>query len=355
MILNEFQNILQTANKKELIEELKILLSAPNEENFVDLQKMSKSLREKNYGNKVFFRGLLEISSFCKQNCHYCGLNCSNHNAVRFRLSEQEILSAVNHGFDLGLRTVVLQGGDDPFFDDTYVAKIVEKIKILHPNMAVTLSLGEKSFESYKTFFNAGADRYLLRHETANEKHYQILHDSKQLLSNRKKCLFWLKEIGFQVGSGFMVDSPFQSEETLADDLIFLRELQPEMVGIGPFIPQKDTMFADFSAPNCKNTLTMLAIVRILLPKSLIPATTALATIDEMARFEALKNSANVLMPNLSPEKHKKDYAIYDNKKAIGFESVQALDKLSQTLKNFALCPDFSRGDHLNFQGGKNE
>ncbi len=318
------------------------------------LRFWADELREKYYGKKVYFRGLIEFSSYCKNNCHYCGLRKNNGDAKRYRLTEKEILDCCRTGHGLGFRTFVLQSGEDMYYTDARLCRIVSKIKERFPDCAVTLSIGERSRDSYKRLFDAGADRYLLRHETADEEHYGKLHPPELSLKNRKQCLYVLKEIGYQVGAGFMVESPYQTFDTLAEDFLFLRELKPHMIGIGPFIPQKDTRFCSCPTPSSGWTLVLLSLIRIMLPKTLLPATTALGTVDPMGRERGLKAGANVVMPNLSPVAYRKDYALYDNKICTGEEAAECLSCLSGRIASAGFIPDFSRGDHVDLQNGKN-
>ena len=302
-------------------------------------------VRRAHYGDRVYLRGLIEISSFCKNNCLYCGLRRENKNAERYRLTKEEILSCCEQGYHLGYRTFVLQGGEDPYFDDDTVCLIVRGIKKSFPDCAVTLSLGEKKKESYHRLFDAGADRYLLRHETADEAHYQKLHPSSMSLENRKRCLFDLKEIGYQVGSGFMVGSPFQTTENLIADLRFLEELSPDMIGIGPFISHHDTPFRDYENGTAELTLRLIAVLRLMFPYALIPSTTALGTIDPMGREKGLKAGANVVMPNLSPVAVRKKYAIYDDKICTGEESAQCRGCLERRIEAAGYRAVTDRGD----------
>lgn len=311
-----------------------------------DLIKAAQMTTEKYYGKKVFFRGLIEVSNYCKNNCYYCGIRRANINIHRYRLSKEEILSCCKEGYELGFRTFVLQGGEDNYYTDKIVVDIIKNIRNDFPDCAITLSLGEKSYGSYKRYFEAGADRYLLRHETATERHYQQLHPKEMLLENRKKSLYSLREIGFQVGAGFMVGSPYQSIENLADDLLFLKDLDPHMVGIGPFIPHMDTVFAREKTGTVDMTLLMIAITRLLLPKSLLPATTALGTIHPHGREKALNVGANVVMPNLSPINVRKDYSLYDNKICTDEEAAECINCISNRIKSVGFIPDFSRGDY---------
>lgn len=287
------------------------------------LTQAAVRLREQYYGKKVYTRGLIEFTNYCKNNCYYCGIRRGNKNAVRYRLTKEEILDCCDNGYALGFRTFVLQGGEDPYFTDERMADIVKSIKEKYPDCALTLSIGERSYESYRLFRDAGADRYLLRHETANDAHYGKLHPQEMSLQVRKQCLYDLKALGFQVGAGFMVGSPGQTLETIAEDLVFLKELNPQMVGIGPFIPHHDTQFAGEPAGSVSLTLFLLSVIRILLPKALLPATTALGTMDPRGREKGLAAGANVVMPNLSPVKNRKQYDLYDNKICTGEEAAE--------------------------------
>jgi len=310
------------------------------------LFEKSRQVALKNFGNAIYTRGLIEFTNHCKNNCYYCGIGNSNTNAERYRLSTEDILSCCKSGHELGFRTFVLQGGEDNFYSDDDVVEIIKKIKSGYPDCAITLSIGERSSESYRRFFNAGADRYLLRHETASEEHYQKLHPQNLSLSNRKQCLYDLKEIGFQVGTGFMVGSPYQTMENLAEDLMFIKEFCPEMIGIGPFIPHKDTIFAAHSAGSLELTLFLIGILRLMLPKALIPATTALGTINPQGRENGILAGANVVMPNLSPVSVRKKYSLYDNKICTGEEAAECRFCLQNRMKKIGYELVVDRGDH---------
>lgn len=288
------------------------------------------SVRREIYGDEVYIRGLIEFTNYCKNDCLYCGIRHGNLKAIRYRLAKEEILSCCKEGYALGFRTFVLQGGEDPYFTDDRICEIVSAIRENFPDCAITLSIGEKSKESYLAYYRAGANRYLLRHETATDSHYQKLHPDTMLLANRKRCLYDLKEIGYQVGAGFMVGSPYQTTEHLMNDLHFLQELQPDMVGIGPFIHHKQTPFGTFPDGDFHLTLRLLAIIRLLLPYVLLPATTALGTIDPTGREAGLKAGANVVMPNLSPVRVRKLYELYENKICTGEEAAQCQACLKQ-------------------------
>lgn len=287
------------------------------------LYNAADAVRRRIYGDEVYIRGLIEFSNYCKNNCYYCGIRAENKNSVRYRLDKSEILECCNEGHRLGFRTFVLQGGEDMFYNDRAICEIVSEIKERFPDCAVTLSIGEKSRESYQAYFDAGADRYLLRHETANNWHYRKLHPESMSPDDRKRCLFDLKEIGYQVGSGFMVGSPYQTTEFIIEDLRFLQELEPDMIGIGPYITHAETPFAAFESGSLKLTLRLISILRLMFPYALIPSTTALGTIHPNGRELGLKAGANVVMPNLSPVGVRKLYSLYENKICTGEEAAQ--------------------------------
>lgn len=302
-------------------------------------------LRKKYYGNDVYKRGLIEFTNYCRNDCNYCGIRKNNLNAQRYRMTCEEILECCELGYQVGFRTFVLQGGEDAFYTDDKVVEIVEAIKALYPDCAVTLSIGEKSYDSYMRYKKAGVDRYLLRHETADEQHYRILHPEEMSLDNRKQCLFNLKKLGYQVGAGFMVGSPGQSNDTLAKDLVFLQQLKPEMVGIGPFVPHCDTVYSDKKCGDIELTLFLLSLVRIILPTALIPATTALATVAEDGRERGIFSGANVVMPNLSPVENRKKYSLYDKKCCTNEEALEGIKSLEKRIENIGYRLVVSRGD----------
>lgn len=294
------------------------------------LFQAADQVRRRHYGIDVYLRGLIEFTNYCKNNCFYCGIRYGNDKIKRYRLTKAEILSCCAEGYQLGFRTFVLQGGEDPDFTDLRICDIVSAIREQFSDCAITLSIGERSKESYLAFFRAGANRYLLRHETAAESHYRRLHPESMSLCNRKRCLFDLKEIGYQVGSGFMVGSPFQTVDDLLADLRFLQKLQPDMIGIGPYLTHKDTPFASQPNGSLALTLRLIAVLRLLFPYALIPATTALGTIHPQGREMGLKAGANVVMPNLSPVSVRKLYALYEDKICTGEESAQCRGCLEQ-------------------------
>lgn len=345
-----------TATCNELIDKLRqnkilsrdeYLLLINNADKCCDyLYKNAKEVRESIYKNKIYIRGLIEFTNYCKNNCIYCGIRCDNKNAQRYRLSCDEIIACADNGYSLGFRTFVLQGGEDNYFDDKLLCDIIGKLKNKYPDCAVTLSLGERSAESYKALKDAGADRYLLRHETASENHYSKLHPPEMSFENRIKCLKVLKQFGYQVGAGFMVGSPFQTNENLADELIFLKKFNPHMVGIGPFIHHKDTPFANETDGTVQMTLFMLALVRLTLPNVLLPATTALATLNPLGREMGIMAGANVIMPNLSPESASKKYTLYDNKIYTGNEAAQNIEILKRQMNAIGCEIETCRGDY---------
>lgn len=308
--------------------------------------KKAVRMSKKYFSDKIYIRGLIEISNICKNDCYYCGIRKSNNNIGRYRLDKKDVLNCCREGYRLGFRTFVIQGGEDGYFTDAVLCDIIKEIKTLYPDCAVTLSMGERSYDSYKALREAGADRYLLRHETANDAHYSQLHPEGMKLSDRKKCLYDLKALGYQTGAGFMVGSPYQSTENIADDLMFLKELKPHMVGIGPFIPHKDTPFAEFPRGDFKLTLLLLSIIRLMLKNVLLPSTTALATISPNGREMGILAGANVIMPNLSPVSARKKYTLYNNKICTGEEAAENLVQLEKRIKKIGYTLSADRGDY---------
>ena len=314
------------------------------------LYSLARKKADDVYGKDIYLRGLIEFTNYCRNNCLYCGLRRDNRSVNRYRLTKEEILECADRGYALNFRTIVLQGGEDLSYSDDDICAIVSGIKELHPDCAVTLSIGEKSRESYEAYFRAGADRYLLRHETANEEHYHRLHPPELSMKKRMECLYDLKEIGYQVGAGFMVGSPFQTEECYADDLAFLHELQPEMIGIGPFIPHHDTPFRDKASGTLEDTLFFLAVLRLSFPEALLPATTALGTIHPLGREMGIKAGANVIMPNLSPAAVRKDYLLYDGKICTGDEAAECRHCMEMRMEKIGYHVVTARGDHVRFE-----
>ena len=309
------------------------------------LRTAADEVRREHYGDAVFLRGLIEFTNYCKNNCYYCGLRAGNRSVSRYRLSKEEILACCAEGHALGYRTFVLQGGEDPYYTDDLICEIVASIRGAYPDCAITLSIGEKPRESYRRYFDAGANRYLLRHETANPAHYARLHPENMSAENRRRCLWALKEIGYQVGSGFMVGSPYQTVDDIIADLRFLQELQPDMIGIGPYITHRDTPFAAMPSGSPELTLRLLSILRLMFPYALLPATTALGTLLPDGRERGLKAGANVVMPNLSPVAVRKKYAIYDNKICTGEESAQCRNCLEMRVEAAGYRIVTDRGD----------
>jgi biotin synthase len=332
-------NTLSPAQYKELID-------SRNPELSEYLFEKARAVRIDNYGYDVYIRGLIEFTNYCRNNCYYCGIRKSNCGAERYRLTKEQILECCSAGYDLGFRTFVLQGGEDGYFTDEKIVDIIRSIKTNYPDCAVTLSIGERSYESYKVFFDAGAERYLLRHETANAEHYRKLHPKTLSLENRRKCLYNLKDIGYQVGCGFMVGSPFQTTDCLVEDLLFIKQLNPHMVGIGPFIPHHGTPFADKEAGTLELTLFLIGIIRLMLPPVLLPATTALGTIHPKGRELGILAGANVVMPNLSPKSARQKYLLYDNKICTGDEAAECRYCIQKRMEGIGYHLTISRGDH---------
>lgn len=301
---------------------------------------------QKVYGNKVYTRGLIEFSNYCKNDCYYCGIRCGNQHVERYRLSKEDIMSCCKNGYQLGFRTFVLQSGEDYAYSDDEFTDIITSIRGNYPDCAITLSIGERSKETYQRFYEAGANRFLLRHETSNDEHYRKLHPERMQLDHRKQCLWHLKKIGYQIGTGIMVGSPYQTYENIIEDLQFIRELQPHMVGIGPFIPQHDTPFKDEKQGTLELTLTLLSILRLMLPNALIPSTTALGTIHPNGRELGILAGANVVMPNLSPVSVREKYQLYDNKICTGEEAVECKGCLANRMKKIGYEIVSDRGDY---------
>lgn len=323
------------------------LIKERDEENASYLASLAREEAVKIYGNGVFPRGLVEFTNYCKNNCYYCGIQGSNQHANRYRLSKDEILSACENGYQLGYRSFVLQGGEDPHYSDDVMVPIVSEIRKRYQDCAITLSLGERSKESYQKLYDAGADRYLLRHEAATPELYQKLHPESLSLENRIQCLWNLKEIGYAVGTGFMVGAPYQTVENLVDDLLFIQKLDSQMVGIGPFVPHHDTKFKDYPSGTVELTTYLTSILRLMNPHLLLPATTALGTIDPRGREKGILAGANVVMPNLSPVAVRKDYSLYDNKICTGEEAAECAGCLGRRLASIDYELVFTRGDYI--------
>ncbi len=327
------------------LSEYEYLISDRSGESARLLAEKAVKARKETYGNDVYIRGLIEISNVCKNDCYYCGIRRGNKACERYRLSKEQILSCCDEGYFLGFRTFVLQGGEDEFFSDDRMCGIISEIKKRYPDCAVTLSLGERSFESYKRLYDAGADRYLLRHETADKEHYKRLHSEEMSFENRMECLDNLKKIGYQTGCGFMVGSPYQTVASLAKDLKFIETFKPEMCGIGPFVPHKDTVFKNEAAGTVELTCFLLSIIRLIMPHILLPATTALGTVDRMGREKGILAGANVVMPNLSPPHVRNKYELYNNKLSDGAESAKGKAELEKRMNNIGYQIVTNKGD----------
>ena len=347
------KNIVLKLEKEHFLrdEEFRLLLEDESEETLMLLAERADKVRRKVYGTDIYLRGLIEFTNYCKNDCYYCGIRRSNSDAERYRLTDEQIYDCCKIGYELGFRTFVLQGGEDGCFTDDKLVEIIKTIRQNYPDCALTLSIGEKSYESYKRYFDAGADRYLLRHETANSIHYGKLHPKNLLLENRKKCLYNLKEIGYQVGCGFMVGSPFQTTKSIIDDLKLIRDLNPHMVGIGPFIPHKNTPFKAYEQGSLDLTLKLLSVIRLMLPNVLLPSTTALGTIHPLGREKGVLAGANVVMPNLSPRNVRKKYLLYDNKICTGDEAAECIVCMKNRMKSIGYKVVVNRGDYKEING----
>ncbi len=347
----EIKGIIEKLNKENNAtrEELLYLLNNIDGESKELLVERAHETRMKRFGNKVYVRGLIELTSYCKKDCLYCGLRRSNKEADRYRLNKEQVLECVRKGDALGYKTFVLQGGEDAYFDDETMVDIIKAIKNEFPQNAITLSLGERSYESYKKMYEAGADRYLLRHESASKELYEAIHPNEPF-ENRRQCLKNLKEIGYQAGAGFMVGIPNQTNEDLVNDLMFVKELEPAMCGIGPFIPHKDTPLKDYAHGSLDKTIICLAIVRLLLPKVLLPATTALSSINPKGREQGIKVGGNVIMPNLSPMEVREKYSLYNNKAYILDEDAEYRKIIDERVKEAGFEIEVGRGDNPDFR-----
>lgn len=328
-------------------DEFRILLDECDDDSLELINSIARSEAQKVFGNRIFVRGLIEVGNCCHNDCLYCGIRRSNRNVERYRLDKGTILKCCEEGYRLGFRTFVLQGGEDNYMTDERIADIVSSIRRKYPDAAITLSLGEKSYEAYKMFYEAGANRYLLRHETHNPYHYLLLHPETMSLQNRLQCLTNLKEIGYQTGTGIMVGSPGQTTDNIIEDILFIGEFKPQMIGIGPFIPHRDTPFADKSAGCIRTTLLLLSIFRLMHHHALIPSTTALASLAPDGRERGILAGANVVMPNLSPPQERSKYSLYNNKASMGAEAAEGLAFLEQKLSAIGYTIDYGRGDYV--------
>lgn len=342
------KNLIDMLQKNQMLneEEFLQLLNNFNQEDSKYLQRKAREVSLEHFGNKIYARGLIEFTNFCKNDCYYCGIRRSNKKAERYRLSYDDIMNCCENGYELGFRTFVLQGGEDMSYSDEDMVRIISSVKKSYPDCAVTLSIGERTYDSYLKYFQAGADRYLLRHETADEEHYSKLHPKELSVSERKQCLYNLKKIGYQVGTGIMVGSPYQTSKDIVDDLVFMKELDPQMIGIGPFIPHHDTPFADKIAGTLELTLFLIGVLRLMFPNALIPATTSLGTIDVNGREKGILAGANVVMPNLSPVSVRKKYELYDNKICTGEEAAECRACLENRIRKIGYEIVVARGDY---------
>ena len=332
--------------KKLELKEWEQLLGTFTDEDRAYAGNIARNIAVSKFGKKIFFRGIVEFTNICRNNCKYCGIRRGNKNLVRYRLTKNEILDCCNDGYKAGYRTFVLQGGEDMFFTDEKMVDIISSIHEKYPDCAITLSIGERERESYEKFFKAGATRFLLRHETADEDHYNKLHPAELSWKHRMNCLKNLKDIGYQTGCGPMIGSPYQSVTTLAEDMVFMGEFKPAMIGTGPFIPHHDTPFKDFPSGNVNTTLMVLSLCRIMLPDVLLPATTALGTAKNNGRQEGVLAGANVIMPNLSPVNVRKNYMLYDHKKITGDDAGENLKLIQDNMKEIGYEVVIDKGDY---------
>lgn len=328
-------------------EDLRILLSAEDDASLEALCLQARQVREQYYGLKVYIRGLIELTNICKNDCYYCGIRRSNRDVVRYRLSHEQVLECCAHGYGLGFRTFVLQGGEDPYWTSDRLVTLIQEIRQSYSDCAITLSIGEWKRVDYERFYAAGANRFLLRHETFDPEHYAVLHPREMSAEHRQHCLRQLKEIGFQTGTGIMVGSPEQTIDHLIRDIRFIEELKPQMIGLGPFLPHKQTPFAGKPAGSLQLTLRLLAILRLMHPEALIPSTTALATLHPEGRLHGILAGCNVVMPNLSPLEQRKKYELYNDKAALGAEAAEGLSLLADQLASIGYELSYERGDSL--------
>lgn len=356
MIMKNLENKLEDKKVCDLLDNLRsgtklskeefvYILDNIDESAFSYLKKLSREVTDKTYGKTVYLRGLIEISNYCKRSCNYCGIRKENLEIERYRLTKEEILASCETGYKLGYKTFVMQGGEDNYYSKEVLSDIISTIKNNYPDVAITLSIGERSYEDYKAFYEAGADRFLLRHEAYSKRLYKHLHPESMSYENRIECIKNLKEIGFQAGIGMMVGSPTQTNEDLASDLVFIQDFSPAMCGIGPYINHEQTPFKNEQTANLVHTVVMVALVRLILPSCLLPATTALATLDKESRLEALRIGANVVMPNLSPMSARKSYEIYQGKKISGNEAAEEKDTIIKEIEDAGLKVELVRGD----------
>ncbi len=349
--MGQLKPLIDKLHKEHILthDEFVTLLECRNPEDSEYMRQLAHDVAIENYGHDIYLRGLIEFTNYCRNDCYYCGIRRSNTNAERYRLTDDEILECCKVGYSLGHRTFVLQGGEDMTYDDESFCQLIRRIRELYPDCAITLSVGERSRETYQKYFDAGADRYLLRHETSSPEHYAKLHPAELTIENRKRCLQDLKDIGFQIGAGFMVGSPYQTYDYLAEDLEYLYELQPHMIGIGPFIHHSDTPFRDMPDGSFEETLYCLSILRLMFPRVLLPATTALGTINPTGREQGVQHGANVIMPSLSPKGVRDKYLLYDGKICTGDEAAECRGCIERRMKFIGYDVVETRGDQIDW------
>ena len=338
-----------TSEPNEKTEEILLdILTGYTHEELMYVTDKAREITNRNFGKSVYIRGLIEFTNICKNDCLYCGIRCSNGKVQRYRLTKEEILECCQNGYKLGMKTFVLQGGEDLFYKDDFYVELIREIKDRYKDCAVTLSVGEKEYMSYKLYKDAGADRYLLRHESATKEHYCKLHPESMSFDNRMRCLENLKALGFQTGCGIMTGSPFQTAENLVKDLIFMHNFNPQMVGVGPFIPCDNTPFEECKQGNPDDTIMMIALTRLLLPKALIPATTALSSTEKDGRIRGLNAGCNVVMINISPREDRSKYNLYNNKSVTAFDDAESISVIKKEIENAGFVFSNQRGDYRN-------
>lgn len=335
------------ANKSLSDGELIALLEDRDPNVLEQLCLSARQVREMHYGRSVYIRGLIELTNVCKNDCYYCGIRRSNKDVIRYRLTHEQVVECCAYGYELGFKTFVLQGGEDPYWTADRLVQLVQEIRQGYPDCAITLSIGEWSRHDYKRFYEAGANRFLLRHETFDSIHYAQLHPQGMSAQHRQDCLRILRSIGFQTGTGIMVGSPGQTFAHILQDIRFIEELRPQMIGLGPFLPHRATPFADKPAGDLGLTLRLLAILRLMHPKALIPSTTALATLHPEGRLRGILAGCNVVMPNLSPKEERQKYSLYNDKAALGAEAAEGLALLAEQLCSIGYELSYERGDSL--------
>ncbi len=332
MYNSNMNELIQKAKLKHNLTKNEIIGLLSNKDIDIELFSAADEVRKKYVGDEVHLRALIEFSNYCRCSCLYCGIRCDNRLVERYRLSKDQILSLSKIAVDFGYKTIVLQSGEDIYYSADYLSQIIKKIK--ENDVAVTLSIGERPAEEYKILKEAGADRFLLRIETTDIELYKKMHP-KASIENRKRCLYDLKNLGYETGSGCLVGLPNQSIESLADDILFFKELDADMIGIGPLIPHENTPLKNVNSGDFNLALKVMALTRLLLPDINIPATTAMETLNPNGRLIALQSGANVVMPNVTFDEYKSKYEIYPDKAKVDYnELLTVLNKIGRFVSN---------------------